>query len=386
MDEAISEEEMVKALKEFFAHKGTTPQTITYLMRFIQDRPARASPDPIIPMDEIETRLELLRKIRELAAVLFKNFQFTHLQLAYFLLMPLSLLRELSEGNPKALPAYLNIRYLGPGLAFMVGESVPGGKPFEKIAAERTGMPLQDNDIRKIKLKTDAKQVEPNAAEKKKCLIRDRRACILTRAAFPEACHIVPFTANSSNANIQYYFRISQNLFAIIGSSVWAQLKELIQAGPGFCDQSWNMISLNPTLHDWWKRCLFGIKCHGVVPVDRGTSVVRLQFHWMPRNKVNPKEHAELTADTIQKMMQTVPEQNWSIIEEYGRCSGRPLETGYTFNVVLGRQEAERMKVMIDVQWAVVTLAATSGLARTWEALNIAAGAGNRAESGQAKS
>jgi hypothetical protein len=118
MDEIFYEAEMVMAMKAFFAAKGTTSETITYLMRFIQDRPARASPNMIIPMDEIETRLELLRKIRELASVVFKDFQFTYLQLAYFLLMPVSLLESLSQGSPKALPAYLNIRYLGPGLAF----------------------------------------------------------------------------------------------------------------------------------------------------------------------------------------------------------------------------------------------------------------------------
>jgi hypothetical protein len=105
----------------------------------------------------------------------------------------------------------------------------------------------------------------------------------------------------------------------------------------------------------------------------------------MPRNRINPKDRAEPTMDTIKNMLQTTPEENGTVIEEYRRYSGRPLETGDTFNIRLGRQEAERMKVVIDVQWVVVGLAAISGLSRTWETTGTLDSLDNSVESEQAK-
>jgi hypothetical protein len=51
----------------------------------------------------------------------------------------------------------------------VVGERVPDdGSPVEKAASETSGRPVQDENSRKIKRKTDTTHVQQNEAEKQK--------------------------------------------------------------------------------------------------------------------------------------------------------------------------------------------------------------------------
>lgn len=66
-------------------------------------------------------------------------------------------------------------------------------------------------------------------------------------------------------------------------------------------------------------------------------------------------------------MLQSFPELNGAIIGDSRRRSGHPLGTGHTFDIFMRTEEANNMKVMIDIQWAMIRLAAISGVARAWK-------------------
>ncbi|PNP48580.1 hypothetical protein THARTR1_10319 [Trichoderma harzianum] len=67
-------------------------------------------------------------------------------------------------------------------------------------------------------------------------------------------------------------------------------------------------------------------------------------------------------------MLQTIQrEQDKGLIMESRKENCRPLETGDVFSLVMAKEEAAKMKFMIDIQWANAKLAAISGAADFWE-------------------
>lgn len=126
------------------------------------------------------------------------------------------------------------------------------------------------------------------------------------------------------------------------------------------------MISLDPDLRRLWNRHFFGIQCLGILPIDRQASAIWLQFHWMPRNQLDYRQRAELNMNTIQEMLQITALEENDVVEKYRSCTHRPLEAGHIFSIRMGKQEAIRMKRVIDLRWVIVRIAAISGLARSW--------------------
>ncbi|UKZ54077.1 hypothetical protein TrVGV298_007882 [Trichoderma virens] len=313
---------MVTALWEFLNRRSTSHDAVNQLMRFLQADPAFATPDTIIPLDEMQTRLELIETTRQIASIPGQRYQLNFLQLAYLSLIPASDLPEFE---------------------------------FE----DRYWCLRIKHKEHKISFK--------NLMEKDECLVRDRYTCVLTGAAYPEVCHIIPFAVNSSRANAAYSMSCLDIPGLMSDSFTRERLYRLLTPEAGCSDKSWNMICLTPTLYSWWRQCLFALKCIAVTTIDEYNAKIRLQFHWMPRNKVNPHAPAEPLRRDIEAMMFTMPEPHGAIIGDTRRGSSRPLETGQTFEISMSPEQAFNMKVMIDVQWVMVRLAAISGLARSWE-------------------
>ncbi|KAM0264450.1 hypothetical protein ACHAQJ_000641 [Trichoderma viride] len=215
-----------------------------------------------------------------------------------------------------------------------------------------------------------SKGINRNSTERDKCLARDKRACVFTKSAHPEACHIVPFAMNSSQKKIMAFKSWSTLSVGLLGVQNANLLDALIARAPGSSDKSWNMLCLHPLLHSFWSRCRFAIKCLGITPSDDQHSIIQLQFHWMPRNNRLPGDLVKPPyKDAIQGMLQNLAiEQEdgpgFSIFKDY---SGRELETGQIFEILLEKEDAEKMKIVLDVQWAAVRILAISGAAGVWK-------------------
>lgn len=220
---------------------------------------------------------------------------------------------------------------------------------------------------------TSTMNIGQNANARAKCLARDGGACILTGAPFPDVCHIVPFEINSSEENLAHYRDQFFLLTHLVRKEDHARVMELLDSGLGCSDKAWNMLCLHPTLRDWWSKCYFGLKCTGIGPTScagqgldhnyTGSYLVKLQFHWMPRNNgVHPRHYTQPCQDTIEKMLQIIEKYDDTISEAH-KSSSCCLETGQIFTLsVSSREDATKMQLMIDIQWANVRLAAMSGL------------------------
>lgn len=114
------------------------------------------------------------------------------------------------------------------------------------------------------------------------CLERDDFTCIFRGAPDPEACHIIPFTADSTQVGI--------DKLAHLGGAYrhfWPDDEDpycrLILARPGASGKALSMLSMTRQIHLWWAKALFVIKCLDVTPSGDGEAKVGMQFHWMQR-------------------------------------------------------------------------------------------------------
>lgn len=193
--------------------------------------------------------------------------------------------------------------------------------------------------------------------------------CILTKTAHPEVCHIIPFAINAKLANIVFFQQLLGSSTGLLGIETAMRLDALVTGAPGSSDKSWNMLCLHPLLHSFWGKCLFAIKCLGIIPSDDKNSTIRLQFHWMPRNI---QKHNGLIQspckDAVQELMESLGNRHDTVpgFSVFKNDSARELETGETFDILLEKEDAEKMKIVLDVQWAVIRLSALSGAAGDW--------------------
>lgn len=212
--------------------------------------------------------------------------------------------------------------------------------------------------------------------ERMKCIARDHGACILMSTASLEACHVIPFTVNATEAGRARLLAV-RHAFDLIPGSEPAHRYKLLTDHLGCSDKSWNMLSLNRQLHKWWSGTYFAIKCLGIAPTQSqvGAVTIRLQFQWMPLRDTTQhwKRPIDLKGGEAVKMV-----QEWEAKRRYGTAgllpSGGvvaaaeaapfwPLQTGHVVELHMPPEDAENMKTMVDMQWACIQVASMSGAA-----------------------
>ncbi|KAL7931257.1 hypothetical protein V8C35DRAFT_282885 [Trichoderma chlorosporum] len=359
MDPSQSEEDVIRALRSFLARPSTTQRAIAQLSKYLKDDPSFSPSSPIIPTEELDFRLEMIEGLRKDYEALHPQkgpFNFTTVQFSTFLVMPMDRLDVLRRDPGSVFLYFEPDAYL----FFMVNGRMRDKKP--------KGGGQKGSDAASHQLSTTTvdsnESIIRNALEHRKCLTRDRNACVFTKASLPEACHILPFAINDHIETTIFFSS------ALLGLTVAEKAKELLTTAPGSSDKSWNMISLHSTLHTWWRNCLFGVKCLGIIPHSEEYSKVRLQFHWMPHHTRKPDDLvAQPYEDVIREMLQSSvnAQGDLGLVTGMRRDSGRELETGQTFEICVEKDDAWKMKAALDIRWAVTRLAAISGAARAWE-------------------
>jgi hypothetical protein len=145
---------------------------------------------------------------------------------------------------------------------------------------------------------------------------------------------------------------------------------ETIKGHIGILDQAWNMLSLTPTLHTLWGKAYFGLKKLGIKPApkdDMIMGIVTVQFVWLPRmagNTIFQKlDMQSQRLENHESLISKLRNHDFSNIGMVNGTSKVPIRTGQTFEICLGYSDAEKFGQMIDVQWALLELAAMSGAA-----------------------
>lgn len=175
---------------------------------------------------------------------------------------------------------------------------------------------------------------------------------------------MLPYAINANLANITALQQLHSSPAGLLGNETALQLNELVTEAPGSSDTSWNMLCLHPLLHSFLGKCLFAIKCLGIIPSDDRNSTIRLQFHRMPRNI---RGHNDLIhppcKDAVQELMEGLgnTQDTTPGFSVFKNDSARELETGETFDILLEKEDAKKLKIILDMQWAVITLSALSG-------------------------
>lgn len=133
------------------------------------------------------------------------------------------------------------------------------------------------------------------------------------------------------------------------------------------------MLSLSPDVHEGWGRALFGLKPIAVVPEEEGEGVMgdlSFQFVWLPRGyykrRASPVDLMKEKADDPQSLIYE--------LNDYTRPAGLHLtstrtktsiESGHIFHIKCPIKEAEKLRDMLAIQWALIRISAMSGAADT---------------------
>ncbi|KXX82588.1 hypothetical protein MMYC01_200831 [Madurella mycetomatis] len=131
------------------------------------------------------------------------------------------------------------------------------------------------------------------------------------------------------------------------------------------------MLAVNRQLHAWWGMGLWAVKCLGVTPAG-SKQMVALQFHWMPeRSQLSRGRDINLEKGEGQKMLDELStwngnlgtrSRNGGIIAASNVESHQPLLSGQVFHVELdSKEEAEKMKYVVDLQWSLIVVSSLAG-------------------------
>ncbi|KAL6872869.1 hypothetical protein J3F83DRAFT_713341 [Trichoderma novae-zelandiae] len=335
-DWIISAGQLEDAIQSFLQRPSTTHDTVLQLVRFLTDDPAYLPPSDVIPQELLENKIRFIQAIRRDMSEEFGQHDINVLQFVYFCMMPTERVRQISTSDWEQNEWYME----------MLGEAAGY-----------------------ISFVVRASRLRENPAEKEKALARDGYACILTGGADAKACRILPFATTATRHNAVSSWSSWFILQDFMDESTTEAYDNLLRVA-GSSDKSWNMISMTPAMQSQWKRCFFALKCLGITPTGGDNAVVRLQFHWMLRNGVNPQAVVSPVMPTIRRLLRSTPASDRPSAADARRATGRRLENGHTFDLSMTMAEAQCMKVAVDIQWIAIRLAAISGLARTWEAGN----------------
>lgn len=151
-----------------------------------------------------------------------------------------------------------------------------------------------------------------------------------------------------------------------------------------FSDENWshrcclNMLALSPQIHDWWSKGLFAFFCSGITSGE-SLSTVHLRFRWMLRqpskgpSAPNPQRLLELDDG---KGIKSFIKRHATLSEAYNETiaaskvePARRVLSGDHIKITMGHEEAKKMKKMIDLQWAIISILALSGAAGAPELL-----------------
>ncbi|KAJ4861529.1 HNH endonuclease domain-containing protein [Trichoderma breve] len=360
------------ALGEFLTNETTTAEDKIDLLIFLADRPKCAPISSLLPMEELEVRLQVIDDIRKKLAPKpgEEEPQLNYLQFATLMLLPLNFLHNFKQCFHGTIQHDLSTERLQATLYFMMKGRIPGttsdGSPVASPVATPVATPatpVKGDEGRQASLgSANTKKTNRNANERKKCLVRDGNACVLMQTAMPEVCHILPFSISTTDAALRFFSHKCGSLIYGLqfGTDDNKTLTDMSK-NRGWSDKAWNMLCLNRQLHAWWAEGYFALKYLGTIEESKEASIVQVQFHWMPRNGLDCQQNCTIP-EALEAMRRTVSDDN-GFIKASRASSGRSLATGQVFDIPVHPDDAPNMKIMIDLQWAIIRVAALSGAA-----------------------
>lgn len=237
-----------------------------------------------------------------------------------------------------------------------------------------------------------------NKAESEKCKTRDSFLCTVTGGDGPEACHIIPFTWNETEAHRRLTLSYVNDLTQMF--EITSRFSDPLYRELGGSDKAWNMTCLSPQLHGYWGKAYFGLRRLGQLPEFRDKTIteklmsVHLQFVWLPRrssakdSRGKALSHADDLVDLSKERQlleasdEATPEDKSSSIVLSATTTGTHIPvgkrafhvettaqiySGQVFEVRVPEKQVREFDTMIDLQWALIRMAAIAGAADAME-------------------
>ncbi|RYO84169.1 hypothetical protein DL766_006758 [Monosporascus sp. MC13-8B] len=360
------------------------------LRRFLATEPETESASSLLPVHEME-ELALIHRLEATWRANFENWTgksiaeykpFTDIMVAAFVNMDLVTLRFYTQNEGAVVGILEGLQKL-PCLAkmFLAKRSRLEDRAAASIASamnlshspgpfgtiDTTTSNATQHDIHGNALRNVAQ------AEKRREL--DNFRCVLSKTGRHEVCHIFPYSGNAKEDERKKTAQLLKGTagFYATGDTMQKslQIRELFSSRVGVSDKKWNMISLSPTLHDWWSQPYFALKCLGTTTITNDPDDIiqlKLQFHWMvwrdrPRGKAPQMPLGRSKEEFLAAFRGhcgdvTLPDSNpfaWA------RTSGWAVQTGDIFHVAIQSKHAEKMKLAFEMQWGLCNIIAMAG-------------------------
>ncbi|KAI7772170.1 hypothetical protein LZL87_009333 [Fusarium oxysporum] len=351
--------------------------------RFITHRQEHKDPVDLLPLDELQIKLDKLEKVIKLQREHRNkpNWEPNAIQFCFLLNLPLDELTAIWNNYKWSNNVLHYLDNVGPLTSYFLQKA-------QYVSTKRDRNGTNEDVIDRVKWleaaldKLDTTRINRKEPELQECKKNDGGHCIVTGVANPDACHIIPFAFNNSDKNTKKTSVFSSTIRTMLGLPGNKETEDaiaLLHQGKGSSDKQWNMICLSPSLHRWWGYAYWAFKWLDAAPItnDTKTCKIRLQFHWMPRNiKRDPtasfrlKDLPDLDKQ-IKHCYGSEPylcnEQNCQAcygtkgIAAHNVESGRPIRTGDIFTIIRSTIDVPLCRTMFDIQWAIITSAAISG-------------------------
>ncbi len=239
---------------------------------------------------------------------------------------------------------------------------------------------------------------EQRESMREKRLAFDDNRCIATKEEDPRVMQIVPLTMQSNedtirekkqtkNTDLCLHIKtvecvLFENPWDRKGSTSLRECFPLRNEFPvGDDEKSWNLVSLGRTLldHTFWGQghgdALFGFKFLGITntpDTPRGMATLELEFHWLPtrRKPLDPlprtsaqlRQEVEILAQDYAAYRPFPKELGSKFAALEGKSDGlRLVQTGDTLYVNVEEADADKMIVVLDIQWTLARAATLTG-------------------------
>ncbi|KAK5656284.1 hypothetical protein OQA88_4664 [Cercophora sp. LCS_1] len=411
MSSKTTEERYARFMKDFGANKRAIRELHCVLDNG-KRLPEQQSTTPLLPLDELARKLELVRKAEGYWKAKFtyltgqpmeKYRNFSDLEVSAILELDYGTLYGIVSGPMGAFDAFLCRLFAIPTVVKMFATKNLSTLNLDALALAAARhqhfdapTPSESEDEenvprRKTKFQKDGKARRNSFFANKRRAI-DSNRCVITGTRDPEVCHILPFAANSSEVSRLRWAKCLIVYTAAgfltpppgqTGRELDTRLLSLFTSKAGINDRHWNMISLAPSLYDWWGKGYFGLKYIGTEDLARSANpnqlvTLRLQFHWMVwRDRdISGKKPSTPFGQTVSDFKATFPELEPLTVPYCGNqapagalpvvaisrpTTGFNVESGDIIEVNIPQRHMDKMILAFDVQWALVKLLAMAG-------------------------
>lgn len=198
---------------------------------------------------------------------------------------------------------------------------------------------------------------------------------------------ILPSSWNDDLDAVYATIAVTEAFDAFFDDVLAAELCSLLanQTELGSSNKYWNMLIMSRDLRHCWGQAGFGLYCKDIAPCEEYDESIDLakvlfnvtiQFHWLCRRLKMPNDRITLEGDDneFMKMVETQIEYERDGSPRYKNNFGFPIEavrvdtntpilSGHEFTITMPEEDAKKCKLMLDLQWVIIRIAAMSGAA-----------------------